>query len=470
MWHRPTQTETDYAPVQEKSTQVNTSIGFLSRLSPELKHHTRSRARRWSWHFLSHLFALLWLAPIIALLVLNYKRHVIGASVWCLRGKCSADPFGDNAIARAEELDLHDHDILGALQFVAKALEVWFMIAATSLLFDVAMLFARKGRGLPVGFLLTHLEFGDIRNLLNPLLWTSPIPHPNGRSESRARMIKLYLFAILAAFLTILTNMMGPATAVLILPTLQWVDTAKAPAQRFNGTGLAFAPKGNSLIGCDNTTLRAGNYSCTSEFYGPSLDAWAASGIESSKQAKEFGYPILSSAQEGALQFTINGTANGSLTWIPNRELLRSLSYDYLKASGNLLQYDPPVEPDPLFNNSLQNILQREGPSIGVEGDCYNGGNLSTVTLAADKEVRCYSNWTIDLTSYYTKVRIAKLLNDEYADIAGHHSVFMWAKVGIIPKMLRIDSGWAIPTQKTRAISRPLMSTSLTKPPTSTKQ
>ena len=348
--------------------------------------------------------ALLWLAPIVALLVLNYKRHVIGASVWCPRGKCSADPFGDNAIARAEELDRHDHDILGALQFVAKALEIWFMVAATSLLFDVAMLFAKKGRGLPLGFLLTHLEFGDIRNLINPLLWTSPIPHSNRRSESRARMIKLYLFAILAAFLTILTNMMGPATAVLMLPTLQWVDTAKLPAQRFNGTGLGETPRGNGLVGCDNATLLAGKYSCTSDFYGPSLDSWAAYGIESSKQVREYGYAILSSSQEGSLQFTINTTANGSLTWIPNRQLLRSLSYDFRKTTGDLLNYNPPVAPDPVFNNSLQTILQREGPSIGVQADCYGGGNLSITTLAPDKEVRCYSNWTIDYTSYYTKV------------------------------------------------------------------
>ena len=408
MWRRPVNSDTEYTPVQEKRTQIESSIQPVPSPSPEIQRSARSRASRWSWHLFSHLFALLWLAPIIALLVLNYKRHVIGASVWCPKGKCSADPFGNNAIARAEELDLHDHDILGALQFVAKALEIWFMIAATSLLFDVAMLFAKKGRGLPVGFLLTHLEFGDIRNLLNPILWTSPIPHHNGRSESRARVIKLYLFAILATFLTILTNMMGPATAVLILPTLQWVDTDKIPVQRFNGTGLASPPQSNRLIGCNDATLRVGNYSCTSEFYGPSLDAYTAYGIESSRQVRESGFPILSSSQEGAVQFTLNTTANGSLTWVPNRQVLQRVSWDYLKTTGNLLQDDPPVEPDPVYNASLQTILLREGPSIGVQADCYTGGNLSITTVATDKEVRCYSNWTIDYISFYTKVRTAE--------------------------------------------------------------
>ena len=405
MWRRQTQPDTDYTPVREKTAQVETTVESLSRPSPEIQRYTRSRARRLSWHVLSHLFAFLWLAPIIALLTLNYKRHVIGASVWCPKGRCSADAFGTQAFTRAEQLDQADHDILGALQFVAKALEVWFMIAATSLLFDVAMMFAKKGRGLPVGFLLTHLEFGDIRNLVNPLLWTSPMPHGNSRSESRSRIIKLYLFAILAAFLTILTNMMGPATAVLILPTLQWVETEKVPFQRFNGTGLARAPAGDRFHNCDNATLRAGNYSCLANFYGPTLDAWAASGIAATYQLQESGYPMTSGSQQDSLQFTLNATQNGSLTWVPNRQLLGDMSYEFEKTIGYLLLDDPPIEPDPVFNNSLSTVLQRNGPSIGVQTDCFVGGNLTVTTVAPDQEVRCFSNWTIDYESYYTKVR-----------------------------------------------------------------
>lgn len=344
------------------------------------------------------------------------------------------------------------------------------MIAATSLLFDVDMLFAKKGRGLPVGFLLTHLEFGDIRNLLNPILWTSPIPHHNGRSESRTRVIKLYLFAILATFLTILTNMMGPATAVLILPTLQWVNRDKIPAQIFSGTGLAFAPEGNRLTGCNNATLRAGNYSCTSEFYGPSLDAYIAYGIESSRQFKESGFAILSSSQEGAVQFTFNATANGSLTWVPNRQVLQQVSWDFLKTTGNLLQNDPPVEPDPVYNASMQTILLREGPSIGVQADCYTGGNISITTVATDKEVRCYSNWTIDYIKFYTKVRTFGMPIYKSADLACLHSVYMWVKAGTNLKTLKIGSGWASPTQKPQTISQPLIFTSPIRLHTSMKQ
>ena len=444
MWRRQNNENTEYTPVQERKGQVETSIESLSRVSPEVQRYTRSRAKRWSWHFFSHLFAFLWLAPIIALLILNYKNHVIGASVWCPKGKCSADAFGDQAFAKAEELDKHDHDILGSLQFVAKGLEIWFMIAATSLLFDVAMLFAKKGRGLPVGFLLTHLEFGDIRNLVNPLLWTSPMPHAKGKSESRSRITKLYLFALLAAFLTILTNMMGPATAVLILPTLQWVETEKVPFERFNGTGLASSPRGNFFHGCDNATLRAGNYSCTAGFYGPSLDAWAASGIAATYQLQESLYPLSSSSQQDALQFTLNGSSNGSLTWVPNRQLLKELSYDFEKISGYLLAANPPVEPDPVFNNSLQTILHREGPSIGVQMDCYNGGNLSVTTIAADKEIRCFGNWTLDTISYYTKVCTFRELKRSPAN---RSSVYTPEKVGA-NLTLRIDSGSATQTQQ----------------------
>jgi hypothetical protein len=54
---------------------------------------------------------------------------------------------------------------LGALQFVAKVLEVWFSIVAASLVYDLTMLLATQRKGVPIGYLLTHVEFGDILTL-----------------------------------------------------------------------------------------------------------------------------------------------------------------------------------------------------------------------------------------------------------------------------------------------------------------
>lgn len=217
---------------------------------------------------MSQILGLLWLAPMATLLILNWKGHVIGASAWCPRGRCSANPLSNDAIQRAQKLDKDDHNTNGALQFVAKALEVWFVFVASSLVYNVAMTFAAKG-GLPIGYLMAHLEFADLRNLIDPLLWTTPAPAKNNPGKGSLSTIKLYLFAIFAAFMCILANLMGPATAVLVLPTLQWKDILHQPGLQFASLDSGTAPAGDSaFFGCNATTLSTRNYSCTSTVYG----------------------------------------------------------------------------------------------------------------------------------------------------------------------------------------------------------
>ena len=365
-------------------------------------------------HILTHVVGFLWIAPIVTLLVLNFKNHVIGAGIWCPRGQCNAKAYGYNAIATASRLDGEDHNILGALQFVAKGLEVWFMIVATSLVYDVALFLAKSNGGLPIGYLFTHLEFGDIRNLINPLLWTSPIPHGNLMPSKPSGTLKLYLFAILAAFLTILTNLMGPATAVLVLPTLQWVDTSHKPNQVFGSLAASGSPRGDTVFpGCNDTQLLTRNYSCTSEVYGPSMDNWLSQALSSTAQAdQDNGTLLLGISQEGAVEFTVNISTNRNLFWVPNRQVLRSLSSDLQDlasyVSGDLHANGTRSQKQPSYNNSLETVLQREGPSIGLAAGCFNG-TLTALDLATNKQVRCLSGWTptYDASGYedtsYTK-------------------------------------------------------------------
>ncbi|MCJ1449754.1 hypothetical protein MMC28_000082 [Mycoblastus sanguinarius] len=271
-----------------KTAESLRSSSSVSLYSASRSFRSKNKPKSWTCHLLSLLVSFLWLAPIITLLVLNFKRQIIGASVWCPFGKCSSDAFDDSAIAITVEVDKKDHDILAGLQFVAQALEMWFMIIATALLYDVTMAFARSHWGLPVGYIWTHLEFSDIKNLINPLLWTSAFPRPGASSSERKRFrsVKPFLFALLAVILTILTSLMGAATAVLLIPTLQWVETEQTPQQRFNGIALAQPPRRDAVFpgSCNNSQLLAGNFSCTSRVYGPSLDEWAATGLASTEQ------------------------------------------------------------------------------------------------------------------------------------------------------------------------------------------
>lgn len=401
----------------KKLDDVDVQIRELSRSStmrtefPETVTRAKRSSQSWAWAIISQIIGLLWLAPIITLLVLNYTKYVIGASIWCPMRKCSADflsGLASQAISKAQQLDGKDHDVMGALQFVSKALEVWFMFISTSLVYDVAMLFAKRGGGLPVGFLLTHLEFGDIRYIFNPLLWTSPIPYPNCSPRAYSTAAKLYLFVALAASLTILTNLMGPATAVLAIPTLQWVDTTHRPAVIFNQSMVRTGPLyGDVLPNCNDEEIKNFSFSCTMKAFGSGMDYYAKS-LEIMAEERKMSYdgstlPILS--QEGLLQYRLNSSEDGNITWVPNRQVLRDFSDDVMALRSSVLnvrdKHSSNVDDDPdgwRYNNSLQTILQREGLSFGSTGSCFLGDKqpiyLSDDMNKDDRMVICYTNWS----------------------------------------------------------------------------
>ena len=367
------------------------------------------------WTLTSQLLGLSWLAPIITLLVLHFTNHIIGASAWCPNGKCSVDPLGnmgENAIQRAQELDGHDHNTLGGLQFVAKALEVWFVFIATSLVYNVTIMMASRSNGLPVGFLMTHVEFTDLRMLINKILWTTPTSPTRSTSRRRLSTVKLYLFAIFAAVMCILANLMGPSTAVLVLPTLQWVDTPIQMEQRFNTTGLANGPMGNSVFNnCSDAMLTARNYSCNSDEHAGSLDSLITSvtGITQQVFRNLYGYTGGNAiVQEMGVTFAFNITEESNfLTWVPNRQVLRNLSND-LGVFFNITQGQPTNEAfaQP-YNNSLQTVLKRQGPIIGVKGNLYFPRNFTVTQVAHDKQIHCFLGYT---PSYYAKKTYTKCI------------------------------------------------------------
>lgn len=302
--------------------------------APYVPHQTRHRTSSRPWHILSLILSSLWLALIITLLVLNFKEHVIGASVWCPFGHCSSDAFSSNAIVTAVRLDKEDQDILAGLQFVAQAFEIWFLFIAAALLYEIGMLFARSPRGLPIGLLMAYIEFSHVNFLFNSHLWTSAFPPQGAPKEDRRAQgaLKLFLFALLAAFLTILTNLMGAAIAVLLIPSLTWVQTPKSPAEHFSSMATSRPPQ---PPGCSSAQILAGNYSCTADAYGAGLDAWATTAQASIRQYQQpNGIAILGTSQEASVQFALNGSSDLQVIWVANRQVLRQLSADYLEVVG----------------------------------------------------------------------------------------------------------------------------------------
>ena len=376
---------------------------FFGRKSiPEHEYTTASRPRSYTWHIISHIFSFLWLAPIIALLVLNFRNTIVGSSAWCPLGNCPSRVWDPNAVNRAKELDSNDHNILGALQFIAKALEVWFIFIVTALIFDFSMIMARSKGGLPIGFLLTHLQFTDLRNLFNSSLWTAANPMKDAPKSQRKSALRLMMFGIFVGVLTVLANLMGPATAVLLIPTLRWVDTRHMPSQAFNTMHTDSIPLVNTTFwndlfpDCDTSNLTAGQYGCSGMQQESTFDSVATwSDMTKWQSKKTFGRLASAPIQESAVQFLVNYSATSDVTWGMSRQVLREMSHDIWQ-----LAY-PETYGAPLtqLNDSLQVVLMKERPSIGFDMEC-NKGYETIVNVTDNKQVRCLSNWDNGAENY----------------------------------------------------------------------
>jgi hypothetical protein len=358
------------------------------------------------------------MGPIILLLYLNFKGWVVGAGVGCrlssLKNACEIDRQLNGA-EKAAKLDKIDHDILGALQIVAKVLEIWFMIIAASLVYDLTIILAAKRNGLPIGYFLSHVQLADITTLFPCTFWSSMglMRHRNpGQGRMRMWLIVFVSFIIM---LCIACNLIGPSAAILVLPTLGWLDIQHPVQQKLGQIGTANSPVNPEIaFGCDAASLAAGNFTCTN-YYSASFDAsfsTAMFGLEEYVK-QNLGAPLTGSYQESGLVATFNSTASSTNSsddfalWVPNRQVIRELSNDYIgyqfsvgnettfsNASDNFASFTGESLDRNLFDsyrNSLDISLVRQGPSLGFIPMYCSRANISVMTLSPTKFVRCYN-------------------------------------------------------------------------------
>jgi hypothetical protein len=112
------------------------------------------------------LFGLGWIFPMLALLILNGTEYVVGAQIGCK--SCRVDPTQPNVVQRLQQQDTENHNKLIALQFVAKIIEDWFLVIAASLIYNYAILLAKR-RILPLRLLTVHSEFHDLKYSLETI-------------------------------------------------------------------------------------------------------------------------------------------------------------------------------------------------------------------------------------------------------------------------------------------------------------
>lgn len=384
--------------------------------------------RGWLQTLLIQIACFLWLLPVAALLTLNFKKYVVGASAWCPDRNCYVDWFNPARSVPLENLrnfDKRDHNLLGALQFVSKALEIWFSLIATALVYIVTFLIAGKRDGLPVGYLTRPSEFANLPGVLDPLLWrTLPsVSRTKVNAESRSYRPRIYLFVSFTILLCLICNLMGPATAVLTLPSLQWITTPFVGDHTFGVLNSGKPPSLNSSGSLQETNCTAVefdslNFSCTAEPFASRLDSW----IESYIASGEYTYGV---AQQERVTFVFNRTnASGQdnssdLTWwVPSRQILSSLNDDYLMMNAISSGYgadtqsvsdDLDVDIYESYNRGVQMIIQRNGPTIGAIVQYYiDFDQTSTTTSIIDnsRQVRCYRDYDLSATPLISEMSV----------------------------------------------------------------
>lgn len=207
-----------------------------------------------------------------------------------------------------------------------------FVFISAALVYIITMHFAAKHEGLPIGYLTRPIEFADPVTLVDPLLYRTG-PHPWG-SRSRSDKIlgwRVWFLIILSVALCLLCNLMGPATAVLVIPSLQWLTTAKVGNRMFMSLNSAQPPQINwdswfwLWSQCWEEDTLNQRFACAYSPFGLQLDQWYVNAIATSGVAM--------SSQSSANNFPLTFAANSSA------EVIGTNAYDY-----NVSRYPPPSE------------------------------------------------------------------------------------------------------------------------------
>ena len=149
------------------------------------------------------------------------------------------------------------------------------------------MLIASR-QGLPLGLLTSPVEFADPRSLIDTIKAANRSNHQKGAVSSGAKL-SLALFIAFVAFMCLIVNLMGPATAVLVIPTLQWVNLPKNASHTLQVLHLADIPTnrsdGNPIFpNCFESDLEDRFYACNADAYAASLDTWVDSAVAGDSQ------------------------------------------------------------------------------------------------------------------------------------------------------------------------------------------
>jgi len=394
--------------------RAKNSHGYSRRRAAAQERYTTS-------HLLFDLFCVAWVIPIGFALYFGFTNMIVGAGIGCRipwrPESCFPDLLGvhdEGHHRRIQDLNRHDRAWQGGLQFVAKIIEVWFAIIATSVVFSLTMYLATSSHGLPLAYLLTHASLPDLPVLLETTFWTScRVP---GRGS---RKLGMFGFLVLVVLLCIACNLIGPATAILIIPQLVWRTLPMSATERFERIA-ADRPPELKRYRCAEADIDVGNFSCTSR-YSSSLDELSSGyNLRAHFRASVWEeLPVIT--EDFGLLFTVNtttyrnrtdpNTPNEWIDWVPLRQTLKQLEGDYVEFPASQGRWKPAETSKWLgtvergsnhdlfdkYQNALDVILHRKGPTLGLNTLCSRA-HIQDYFVSSTKIVRCYQrDWQTDI-------------------------------------------------------------------------
>jgi hypothetical protein len=226
---------------------------------PAAKDGDKSPPRRPVYLAVHLIIYLTWLSPAIALLVLNFQNRVVGASIGCVSCRVNSNVYRERA-----SFNKKDHTALSGLQFAAKALEIWFALVAAGFIYDVLVIISVHRGHLPIGMFAKYLQFGELVSIFQ---------FPSG-----CKNLLHWGFIFFVVCMGLLMNVIGPAIAILMIPTLQWIDVDFMSTAVFDKLASSSPPSNVAIsLGCTASLLGVGNFSCTAEPCAHTLDEVSSS-------------------------------------------------------------------------------------------------------------------------------------------------------------------------------------------------
>jgi hypothetical protein len=320
-------------------------------------------ARPW----LSLCFGIGWLVLAVLVLGINLNGQIVGPSIACLHSgqKCRMKlntPF-QTRVQQAESFAQADRNALVGFQLTAKIFDAWFSLMAASFVWSFIESLAGhdSSRSLPIGYIHAHTECSDLR-ILSKLFWDTrregrelqnsigKLPEARNMWELRdwrsrwrwSRRVWLYTLAALLGFICILCNLMGPATAVLVIPSLQWVNINQVQKVWMGPMLSDQGPQYSTRIpGCSQASLQAEKYSCTDLIHSAAMAYVVASATERKRDRRERRVLM----EYGPTAFTID--LSTPTLWITAQQILHGFSadlddFDAATMPGNISSHERP--------------------------------------------------------------------------------------------------------------------------------